>query len=373
MSQCVRPIATQWTYYSLYLWAYRLLFWSVSDTCYNVKSLSKDFEKTVATAQRRQVSKEDMDLLMQCKIHMYVPPTDNLSSLDVPLYRQAAAEDDLWYAIQANVHVPYLLSGFPSRRFFEAWTRTSTSPNIPSDRLIGYIHTDRLEKMRQSILDHPFYSEDRLIMLGNETTDFDRQLESQEQAEKHRSPAGNTKKKLNTKSNDFVAGRQKVHASAKEMTTPSKVKEIQQEQQAAAERQNVTDDEDGNILTNDSCSTHFQPPSLSSGKFTFLSSSPLARMRIRSSTSSKLNYILNEVITHCKNEKFLIFSQHPLSLAHVADGLKLISVEYLQLTSQVDVRRREQLPSVFETSDRYRVLLIDLKYGARGLYVPLQS
>ena len=50
----------------------RLLFWSVSDTCYNVEQLSREFEKHVKTACQRGVSSEDLDLLMQCKLHMCV-------------------------------------------------------------------------------------------------------------------------------------------------------------------------------------------------------------------------------------------------------------------------------------------------------------
>src|SRR5262245_2181221 len=122
---------------------------------------------------------------------MFPPLTPKFIIADVPLHRQAAAEDDLWFAIQASVDVPYLLSGFPNHRFFKAWTRISIPPNIPSDRLIGYIHTDRLEKMRQTILDHPFYSEERLVMLGNEVSEFERLIESKQNAEKHRSSAGN--------------------------------------------------------------------------------------------------------------------------------------------------------------------------------------
>ena len=74
-----------------------------------------------------------------------------------------------------------------------------------------------------------------------------------------------------------------------------------------------------------------------------------------------------EVVKYSATEKFLIFSQSPLSLAHILDGLELIQVKFLQLTSQVPPKMREQSITTFETCDTYRVLLMDLKHGARGL------
>jgi SNF2 family DNA or RNA helicase len=67
------------------------------------------------------------------------------------------------------------------------------------------------------------------------------------------------------------------------------------------------------------------------------------------------------------SEKFLIFSQFPLSLAQVVDGLDLMEVKYLQLTTQVSPKAREHAIVTFESCDTYRVLLMDLKHGARGL------
>ena len=70
---------------------------------------------------------------------------------------------------------------------------------------------------------------------------------------------------------------------------------------------------------------------------------------------------------YAATEKFLIFSQNPLSLYHISEAFDLMQVNYLQLTSQVSHRVREDSVTTFETSDMYRVLLMDLKHGARGL------
>jgi len=53
----------------------------------------------------------------------------------------------------------------------------------------------------------------------------------------------------------------------------------------------------------------------------------------------------------------------------IADGFKLIHIEALLCSSQIKPAERFQRIVTFETSDKYRVLLMELKHGARGLSV----
>jgi SNF2 family DNA or RNA helicase len=78
-----------------------------------------------------------------------------------------------------------------------------------------------------------------------------------------------------------------------------------------------------------------------------------------------------QVLAHAAHEKFLIFSSMPLTLAHVKEGLELAGVPALEFSARIDARVREDLVTTFETSDKFRVFLMELKHGARGLCVRL--
>ena len=74
-----------------------------------------------------------------------------------------------------------------------------------------------------------------------------------------------------------------------------------------------------------------------------------------------------QIRQYSNREKFLIFSRSPLTLAYVAEGLELIGTKYLQFTTRISREQRQHNIVTFESSDLYRVFLMELQHGARGL------
>ncbi|KAF9255490.1 hypothetical protein L218DRAFT_967240, partial [Marasmius fiardii PR-910] len=68
-----------------------------------------------------------------------------------------------------------------------------------------------------------------------------------------------------------------------------------------------------------------------------------------------------------EGEKFLIFSDSELTLAHVAEGLALAQIKYIRFSIQIPQKLREQFVLTFETLALYCVFLMELKHGAQGL------
>ncbi|EGO21281.1 hypothetical protein SERLADRAFT_452413 [Serpula lacrymans var. lacrymans S7.9] len=296
------------------------MFWSASDILYNVDENCNESGQYVATAVKRNVSESDMRLLSEALTHM-----------------RLAAEDPLWRAMQVHEDVPFRTLGMDSE-IFEAWTRSNLNLR---PRECDLMHAIRLIDLRDVIRKRPLIKKSRLLEEGV--------LLNEEATNSCQPNKPNTDK-------DTTSSTQ-----MKRMVREVKI-EIEHLKRKAEEE---TDDESADDHSENTFAQVLQMQE--AAKCRMMASSVLAGVRVGRSTSTKLNYILDEVLLHSPNEKFLIFSASPLTLAHVAEGLSLVEVKYLRYTTDVLPSLREQLVMTFETSDTFRVFLMDLKHAARGL------
>ncbi|KAF9532907.1 SNF2 family N-terminal domain-containing protein [Crepidotus variabilis] len=342
----------------------QLFFWHVNDELYNAPTLLKDAEKTLQTALARNTPEDEIELLKEAFRHL-----------------QLAMDDPIWIAMQNHEDVPYRVFDM-IQPVFNAWTRTpGIEPCSPADQS-GFLHADRLQKLYQMVLQKPLIQENAMIEWGHAVAVRDeafRRAYNYSTNKKMKSSSGSTKKKGkqdghgHNENSTGSSGSLMVDSFAKKASATDTLREMQKELDATMARLATEgEDGDGEVGASGYNAAYSSPAvrnvTTSPQKLSTLAvSSPLARVKIGSSGSTKLNYIIHEVQKYAPTEKFLIFSESPLTLAHVAEALGLIHVKFLRFTTQVTPQYREQLVLTFETSETYRVFLMELKHGARGL------
>ncbi|TFK30303.1 hypothetical protein FA15DRAFT_663708 [Coprinopsis marcescibilis] len=329
----------------------QLMFWRVDEQLYNVKELAASAPRHIKMAMERGASAQDMKLLHEAFRHVMI-----------------AANDELWEAVQQHEDVLYRIYSMP-QTVFDAWRRT---PNVqlPDDpSFMGYLHADRLVKMYHILLQKPLISELELVNMGHQIAHQDAMLRQayQNSQRKHNKSGSSTSKKQSQVPGAETAsshGHSQIADSAvKKAGAKETLREMQTELgHSMALLEKAADDD-----SIESISSTPNPGEHRSKLSKLASASCLVPVRIGSSTSTELNYIIKEVMQHSATEKFLIFSDSELTLAHVAEALKIIHVKFLRFTAQIPAEHREQMVLTFETCQPYRVFLMELKHGARGL------
>lgn len=267
------------------------------------------------------------------------------------------------------VELPYHVSDVPEQ-IFSAWSRTCVRSAYGSSKaqLSWLLHTDRLQRMRDTVLARPLIQMDNLVEAGSAI-----EMDEQKLRVWNKTTNPSAKNRNNGKNN--VAQSMQVLSTQNEKSSAHKTRQnaskVNHEVTAVALAAHAKQQRE---LDYDDPEKEVQPtPSdiafniLAPEKVQLLRLSPVARLQIGLSASSKMNYILSDVLRFADHEKFLIFSQSTLTLAHVAEGLELVGIKSLMYSTSTDIHQREQFVTTFETSDVYRVLLMDLKHGARGL------
>ncbi|OJA17037.1 hypothetical protein AZE42_03572 [Rhizopogon vesiculosus] len=298
----------------------RGMFWSASDILFNVDQICYEASEFLARAIQRKSSDHDMALLEQALAHA-----------------DAAAKDPLWRAMQPHEDVPFFVTGM-DLVVFEAWTRGKLKDR---SRAHDLIHANRLSDLRALIRKKPLLTLDRLAEEGKALDMSERLRCEKNSAQLHDVTNAAQMKKMVSEVKDEL--------------------EVLREKDKLSQLEDVSEVEIDDFVRRKL--RHHTEPSRSN----LLGLSPLSGTRVGPSLSTKLNFILSEVLEHSREEKFLIFSNSPLTLAHIAEALSLIEIKYLRYTTDVSPPLREQCVMTFESSDTFRVFLMELKLGARGL------
>ncbi|KAG6376419.1 hypothetical protein JVT61DRAFT_2406 [Boletus reticuloceps] len=299
----------------------RGLFWSASDILYNVDQICDLADEFIARAVRRQVGPKDLDLLQQALKHA-----------------STAAKDKMWRAMQPYADVPFKISGLDPD-VFQAWTQTEL---CDGSRTIDVMHPDRLTELRSLVRKKPLISRDELVEEGKILDRKEKRIMASKSTGARQAKRGaNQRKEM-------------------EKEVQGKIKTLKEHVERMTEDEEVEDCQDGERVK--------QVTSTEAAAARTLKFSPLSGIKVGPSVSTKLNYIISEVYQeYSAKEKFLIFSNSLLTLYQVGEALSLFEIKYLRYTNQEKYLLREQCITTFETSDVYRVLLMELKRGARGL------
>ena len=101
--------------------------------------------------------------------------------------------------------------------------------------------------------------------------------------------------------------------------------------------------------------------------------SPLAKSIISGTASAKLSYLLDKVVALHHNEKILIFYEGDHIAYYIAQALDLVDVRYLIYTRTLSLARRNAYITTFNTTETFRVLLMNVYQAAHGLHIATAS
>lgn len=95
--------------------------------------------------------------------------------------------------------------------------------------------------------------------------------------------------------------------------------------------------------------------------------------KILSTASSKLSYLIAQVLMYQNYEKIIIFYEADNVAYYIAQALEAINVEHLIYAKSLSSDRRSSYIVTFNQSPRFRVLLMDISQAAFGLDVSSAS
>lgn len=117
----------------------------------------------------------------------------------------------------------------------------------------------------------------------------------------------------------------------------------------------------------------FKAPKNRNLKNTLSLDSPLAKTRLCGTASAKLSYLLDKILEVQDEEKSLIFYEGDNIAFYIAQALELVDIRFLIYTGSLTTSRKNAYIHTFNTTDIFRVMLMDIRQAAHGLHVASAS
>ncbi|KAF3905783.1 hypothetical protein AA313_de0204549 [Arthrobotrys entomopaga] len=102
----------------------------------------------------------------------------------------------------------------------------------------------------------------------------------------------------------------------------------------------------------------------------FPADSPLRDTTVTGVVSAKLAYLLSKVLELQKDEKILIFYETDQVAFYIAEALSVVGVNYLLYSKTgLDIHRKAEYLVTFNTTEIFRVFLLDVSQAAQGIHL----
>ena len=129
---------------------------------------------------------------------------------------------------------------------------------------------------------------------------------------------------------------------------------------------------DGDTLGNH-LDTALSVPSASNLELAPLLGSSLENTRLCGTASAKLSYLLDRIVEVGAEEKSLVFYEGDNIAYYIAQAFEVINIRFLIYTGSLTTSRKNAYIHTFNTTDTFRVMLMDIRQAAHGLHVASAS
>ncbi|KAL8703917.1 MAG: hypothetical protein Q9225_008105 [Loekoesia sp. 1 TL-2023] len=102
-------------------------------------------------------------------------------------------------------------------------------------------------------------------------------------------------------------------------------------------------------------------------------SSVLSKTRLSGTASAKLSYLLDRITVLHESKKILIFYEGDNIAFYIAQTLELLGIQFLIYTGSLSALRKSAYITTFNTTETFRVLLMDVHQAAHGLHIAAAS